>query len=134
MNDDATDQKSRKQAAAPQNDSSAQVKPGETVLGDYGGIHIASVPEETDNEEVTADFGSFVVSLGTNGMINLGHIPHPETNQREQDLDSARHTISLLEMLRDKTHGNLLPEEQHLIDSLIFDLKAAYVQEARAKN
>lgn len=134
MNDDATDQKSKKHAAAAKSDATAPPSPVETVLGDYGGIHIAAPPEETESEEVSADFGSFVVSLGTNGMINLGHIPHPETNQTEQDLDSARHTIGLLEMLREKTRGNLHPEEQHLIDSLIFDLKAAYVQETRAKN
>lgn len=111
----------------------------ETILGDHAGVHIASPtddqpPEEELGGEVSVDFGSFVVSLGTNCMINLGHIQHPEINESVQDLQSAHHTIQLLEMLRVKTKGNLVEEEARLLDSLIHDLKSAYLKETRSKN
>lgn len=140
MSDDAADQKSADQksdlrSATDGNGSKGPKKPRETVLGNNAGVHISSLPdEEADPMDIPADFGSFVVSLGTNCMIHLGHIPHPETNETVRDLSSARHTIDLLEMLREKTRGNLVDEERKLIDSLIYDLKSAYVQETKAKN
>jgi hypothetical protein len=143
MSDDAADQKSADQKSADQKSKARSKtgpqKPRETVLGNNAGVHIASESEDSNGEEsarvdIPADFGSFIVSLGTNCMIHLGHIPHPETNEVERDLNSARHTIDLLEMLREKTEGNLVDEERKLIDSLIYDLKAAFVQETKAKN
>lgn len=143
MSDDTTDQKSAKRGESTNNESAdsqpveqlAENSAYETILGDNAGVHIPSKSKKTrDARYVPADFGSFVVSLGTNCMIHLGHIAHPETQQTAKDMASAKHTIDLLEMLREKTEGNLVDEEVKLINSLIYDLKAAYVQEKKAKN
>ncbi len=107
--------------------------PQGTVLGDNAGVHIPS-PNDPDELDMPADFGSFVVSLGTNCMINLGRIEHPDTGQVTRDLVSAKHTIEILEMLQDKTRGNLETEEEKLLDSLLYDLRMAFVQEKRTKN
>lgn len=146
MSDDTTDQKSAKRTPSVEsqfadelsekakNSARADVTE-ETILGDNAGVYLRSKSKQTrDPSHVPADFGSFVVSLGTNCMIHLGHIAHPETQQFAKDLSSAKHTIDLLQMLREKTEGNLVDEEKKLIDSLIFDLKSAYVQEKKAKN
>ncbi|AWV91449.1 DUF1844 domain-containing protein [Bradymonas sediminis] len=134
MSDDTTDQKSAKHSESAKQQSAAD-NADATVLGDNAGVHIPSQSKKAnDPRHVPADFGSFVVSLGTNCMIHLGHIPHPETQQKAKDMASAKHTIDLLQMLREKTEGNLVDEEIKLINSLIYDLKTAYVQEKKAKN
>lgn len=140
MSDDTSEQKSAKHSEPTDNKSAAQnaeeaKKSAETILGDNAGVHIPSESKRSGvSRDVPADFGSFVVSLATNGMIHLGHIPHPETQQTARDLPSAKHTIDLLQMLRERTEGNLVDEERKLINSLIYDLESAYVQEKKAKN
>jgi hypothetical protein len=117
-------------------------EPEGTVLGGNAGVYIPSRDQDTDDPpaigdehlEVPADFGSFIVSLGTNCMINLGRVEHPETGGLTKDLTAARHTIDILEMLQDKTAGNLDNEEQKLLESLLYDLRSAFVAEKKAKN
>ena len=47
----------------------------------------------------------------------------------EKNLDLARQNIDLLALLKEKTKGNLTPEEQTLIDNLLYDLRLRYVEE-----
>jgi serine/threonine protein phosphatase PrpC len=61
----------------------------------------------------------------------IGGVPHPETGKTYTDLESAMHTIEIIEMLEEKTEGNLDTEEQKLIESLLYDLRTAYVQEKK---
>lgn len=114
-----------------------------TILGGNAGVYIPSQDDDEQDDvsldqfedlDVPADFGSFIVSLGTNCMINLGRVEHPETGGTEKDLTAARHTIEILEMLQEKTAGNLDNEEQKLIESLLYDLRSAFVAEKKAKN
>jgi hypothetical protein len=46
----------------------------------------------------------------------------------EQNLLLARHTIDTLEMLQEKTRGNLSEEESTVFESLLDDLKMRYVK------
>mgnify|MGYP000435070944 CR=1 FL=1 len=49
-------------------------------------------------------------------------------------LDTARHLIDVLGMLEHKTRGNLDESEQKLLQSLIYDLRVAFVDaSARAR-
>jgi hypothetical protein len=43
----------------------------------------------------------------------------------------AKQTIDTLEMLRDKTRGNLDDEERNLIDSLLYELQMRFVETGR---
>lgn len=105
--------------------------PKGTVLGNNAGVFIPSMDSDDDVSEVQADFGSFIVSLGTSCMIDLGRVEHPETGQVERDLESAKHTIDILKMLQDKTQGNLEAEEEKLLESLLHDLRSAFVVEKK---
>ena len=53
--------------------------------------------------EVT--FSTFVISLASSALVQLGEVPNPETGQTETDLPLARHSIDVLEMLRRKTEN-----------------------------
>jgi hypothetical protein len=44
----------------------------------------------------------------------------------------AKHTIDLLSLLREKTQSNLTPEEDRLLESLLYDLRLRYVEAVKA--
>ncbi len=78
------------------------------------------------------DFSTFVLSLGTTALFQLGAMPDPETGEkRAADLPLAQQTIDTLEMLRDKSRGNLDEEERKLIDSLLYELRMRFVESSR---
>jgi Domain of unknown function (DUF1844) len=75
------------------------------------------------------NFGSFLISLGTQAFMHLGDIPNPLTQQRDKDLPAAKQMIDLLGMLQTKTQGNLTPDEARLLQQLLLDLRLRYVRE-----
>ncbi len=77
------------------------------------------------------EFSGLVLSLSHTAMIHLGQIPDPTTGKPARNLALARHTIDTLAMLKDKTQGNLTPEEQRLMDHALTDLRMAFVQVAK---
>lgn len=78
------------------------------------------------------DFAAFVLGLASNAMLHLGAMPHPETNEAELDLPLAQHNIQLLQMLQAKTAGNLDPQEDALLQKLLYDLRLRYVETVKA--
>ena len=42
----------------------------------------------------------------------------------------AKHYIDLMAVLEAKTHGNLADDERHLLDTLLYELRMAYVNAA----
>ncbi|GAB4271684.1 MAG: hypothetical protein Kow0092_26500 [Deferrisomatales bacterium] len=74
------------------------------------------------------DFTGFVLGLGQMTLIHLGELPEPGTGQTRVDTEQARHTIDILDMLQEKTQGNLTPQEDSLLQELRSDLKLKYVR------
>jgi hypothetical protein len=74
------------------------------------------------------DFMLHCVSLGTQALIFLGALAHPETGEIHTDLEQARFLIDTLAMLQDKTKGNLTPDESKSLENLIGDLKVEWVK------
>ena len=75
------------------------------------------------------DFSTFVLSLGTTALYQLGAVPDPQTGETlPPDPLVAQQTIDTLEMLREKTRGNLDEEERKLIDSLLYELRMRFVE------
>ena len=54
-------------------------------------------------------------------------MPNPYTNKKEENLDAARHTIDILAMLQAKTRGNLTPDEDHLLDGVLYELRMKFM-------
>ena len=76
------------------------------------------------------NFNSLIFSLSSSALINLGEIADPHTGQKQKDLPLAKHTIDTIAMLHDKTKGNLNPEEQRFLDTILADLRWRYVKQA----
>jgi hypothetical protein len=90
----------------------------------------ASAPApEPASELPRVDFSTFVLSLGTSALYHLGALPHPETGQKldPPELALARQTIDTLEMLEEKTRGNLEQAERELVQGLLYELRLRFV-------
>ena len=75
------------------------------------------------------DFATFVLSLSTSALYHLGLVPDPETNQPGPvNRVLARQTIDTLELLQEKTRGNLDAEEERLLQSLLYELRMRFVE------
>ncbi|HPO17539.1 MAG TPA: DUF1844 domain-containing protein [Candidatus Hydrogenedentes bacterium] len=72
-------------------------------------------------------FSTLLNTLSMQAMIALGVIAPREAQQVYIDLDQAKFAIDLIIMLRDKTKGNLSPEEEGEITAAIADLQNVYV-------
>lgn len=83
-----------------------------------------------ESEELTAiDFSTFILSLGTSALYQMGHVVDPSTGQRAQpNRVLAQQTIDTLEMLQKKTRDNLTEEEAKLIHSLLYELHMRFLE------
>lgn len=96
-------------------------------------------PEETEFDEENypgaddpASFVNFLSTLATNAAAALGAMPHPATGQRTVDLETGKFWIDVMAMLREKTKGNLHPQESRLLEGILGDLQMQYVHLVRA--
>jgi len=75
------------------------------------------------------DFSTFVLSLSTTALCQMGLVPDPTTRTTlEPDRAIAQQTIDTIEMLRRKTRGNLDDDERKLIDTLLYELRLKFVE------
>ncbi len=74
------------------------------------------------------NFSMFILSLNTSALVHLGQIPDPHTQEKKKDLALARQTIDILDMLREKTKGNLTKEEEKLLDNILYELRLLYLK------
>lgn len=77
-------------------------------------------------------FANFIQSLVAQAYMFLGMLRDPRQPQPIFDAEAAHETIDILSLLKEKTAGNLTPEEQDFFEAHLGDLKLAYVQ--RTKN
>jgi hypothetical protein len=80
------------------------------------------------------DFYTFVLSLASSAFVHLGDAPHPETGApAAPDLLLAKQVIDILAMLGEKTKGNLTPEEERFLETLLTDLRIRFVERSSGK-
>ena len=79
--------------------------------------------------EVT--FSTFILSIGSSALVQLGEVPDPETGQTMENLLAAKHSIDILSMLQEKTKTCLEQDEQQLLDTLLYDLRMKYVMKTK---
>ncbi len=77
-------------------------------------------------------FIEFVMLQAQQTSIFLGKIPNPTTGKTTQNLEAARIFIDQLEMLREKTRGNLSTEESEILGHILSDLHFGYVEATTA--
>ena len=91
----------------------------------------APEPESEEGLPPKQDFRLFLSSLSMQAMVALGELPHPATQQAQEDLEQARYLVDVLGMLQQKTRGNLSAEEGSLLEGLLYELRTKYVSKMR---
>lgn len=83
----------------------------------------------TDHQhKLEASFVTLSMSIASSAAISLGLAPDPNTNKIALNTEVARFNIDLLDMLREKTKGNLLKEENDFLERVVADLKLKFVE------
>ena len=77
------------------------------------------------------DFGSFLLIYIQTALIHLGELDDPVEKKPQVNLDAARQIIDILDMLKEKTRGNLNRQEEHYLEGMLFDLRMRYVEKAK---
>lgn len=111
-------------ASAPTSAESAAGKPATQ------GPHPA--PPPADAPKRSPVFENLIRSLGQNAAMLLGGYADPRTGQPVLDLEGAREMIDMLDVLREKTRGNLAPDEDSLLIDVLGNLKLAFMEMAKA--
>ena len=75
------------------------------------------------------NFTNFILSLSTSALFHFGDFPDPTTGSTQKNLSAAKQTIDILDMINEKTRGNLNEQENNLIQGVLYELKLRYVKE-----
>lgn len=75
------------------------------------------------------DFPTFVISLNSSALVQLGVLADPTTGEKSKNLSLAKQTIDVLGLLEEKTKGNLDSDEANMLKSILYDLRILYVKE-----
>lgn len=62
-------------------------------------------------------------------MQSLGKIKSPISGVIERDMLQAQQAIEMLEMIKEKTNGNLSTELEKALESFLSEIKLNYVEE-----
>jgi hypothetical protein len=87
-------------------------------------------PKEDDRPSGGIDFDSFVRYLAQVALHQMTSAQDPATGDMVASLEEARQTIEILAMLKNKTRGNLTPQEVKSLDDLLYHLKIEFSRRA----
>jgi hypothetical protein len=90
-------------------------------------------PPEAPRALPALDFSTLILSMASTAMVQLGVVSAPGGDAPVPDLDAARQAIDILAILEEKTRGNLDDAEEKLLQSLLYDLRVAYVDAQKKK-
>ncbi|BBO71716.1 hypothetical protein DSCA_56460 [Desulfosarcina alkanivorans] len=77
----------------------------------------------------TINFATFIFSLNSSALVQLGMMEDPTSGEQAKNLPLAKQTIDLLSMLEEKTRGNLDADEAAMLKNILYDLRIHYVKE-----
>jgi len=80
-------------------------------------------------EKNTSLFFSLVITFQAAAMQQMGKLKNPISDKIERDLQQAQLSIDILDMLEEKTRGNLSEDETKLLKGILQELKLNYVDE-----
>jgi len=93
-----------------------------------------SAPREAPNEppgafeEESSGFETLVSYLSTTAMFQLGLIAGPSGEHIPADMPNAKRTVDLLEVLQEKTRGNLTARESRLLEDVLYELRMSFLE------
>lgn len=89
----------------------------------------AEMEKLSHEEKMSSLFITMVQQYQMQGWVSLGKLKNPATDKIERNLELAKLTIDILDMLKEKTLGNLTGEEERMLEQVLADLKLNFVDE-----
>ena len=83
---------------------------------------------EPEFSQEASGFETLVSYLSTTTMFQLGLLAEPGGERIPPDMPNAQRTIDLLQVLQEKTQGNLTPNESRLLDDVLYELRMTFVE------
>jgi hypothetical protein len=93
---------------------------------------MAEIQQSTNSADLTQRFIELVMMNAQQAALCLGQMAHPSTGKAEVNLDAAKMFIDHLEIIREKTRGNLSKDEEKILTSVLSELQMAFVQVSSA--
>jgi hypothetical protein len=85
----------------------------------------------SDQQSEPLSFVAFVLSLASTAAIHFGDIPDPNTGEASSlNLEGAKQMIDILDLLDQKTRGNLSAEERQVLEQVLYELRLRFVEAA----
>ena len=113
-------------ASSGDSESSAEDKRFEQARDDYADSSESGAGAQLPE----INFATFIFSLNSSVLLNLGMLADPTTGEKSLNLPMARQTIDIISMLEEKTRGNLTSEEEQMIKNILYELRMLYVKAA----
>ena len=89
------------------------------------------MPENESEKKNEFYFVQLVITFQAAAMQQMGKLQNPITQKVERNLDQARSSIDMLEMLRDKTKNNLAENEKKFLEHTLYELRINYLDEVK---
>lgn len=85
--------------------------------------------KNNNDEQVDENFSNMVMSFSQTALVGMGKIANPQTGEVDKNLNMARTYIDMLQMLSEKTEGNLTKKEKDILGSTVTNLQLTYANE-----
>ena len=89
------------------------------------------MPENESEKKGEFYFVQLVITFQAAAMQQMGKLQNPITEKVERDLDQARFSIDMLEMLQEKTKNNLTEDEKKFLEHTLYELRMNYLDEVK---
>jgi hypothetical protein len=120
-----------KSQVAAEKEAAKRQQSGEDASGEPAAGEPASAGGQTRPQAphgpIPASFDLLVTTFVTEAMVALGQLPHPGDNNLAFDPHHARFAIDMLEIIAEKTKGNLTPQEERGLEDVLHQLRMAFV-------
>ena len=87
--------------------------------------------DETEVLLPPLDFSSIILPFYTQAVIKLGLAEDSLSKKQGENLELVKRLIDLLDLIKQRTEGNLKPEEEKFLIGCIHQLKMAYMDKAK---
>ena len=132
LRQDAVEQERREEELATKK-AAEQAKSAPAKSGDGTNAPAGAVPEEeADAIPASRSFQMLVDFLTRNAAAMLGGMADPRTGQPFVDIEGAREMIDMLDVLREKTKGNLAKADSDLLVEVLGSLKLTFMEISKA--
>ncbi|MGH9573999.1 MAG: DUF1844 domain-containing protein [Candidatus Acidiferrales bacterium] len=132
LRQDAVEQERREEEAATKK-AAERAKSAPAKGGD--GAEVGGASEEAEEADAIPPSRSFQLMidfLTRNAAAMLGGMADPRTGQPFVDIEGAREMIDMLDVLREKTKGNLAKADSDLLVEVLGSLKLSFMEISKA--